>query len=182
MSGEFEDEYSATIDDDLSGPEEVFGEAGGALATDTIAVLSPAEPIGLPEAATGHEAVQIMLAQRQAGALVTDAAGRLVGIFTERDVLTRVVGKDLDARRTPLSAVMTRNPEALTARDRVAYAVHCMSVAGYRTIPLVDPEGRPIGIVTVSDVVRWLANLFPEATLNLRPGDTIKNPQEVDAG
>jgi predicted transcriptional regulator len=77
---------------------------------------------------------------------------------------------------------MTRNPVALTARDRVAYAVHCMSVAGYRTIPLVDPERRPIGIVTVSDVVRWLANLFPEAVLNLRPGDAIKRPQDVDAG
>ncbi len=181
MGGEFEDEYSATIDDDLNGPE-VMGEAGGALATDIIAVLSPAEPICLSDTATVHEAVQTMLARRQAGVLVTDGAGRLTGIFTERDVLTRVVGKDLDARRTPLAAVMTGNPEALTARDRVAYAVHCMSVAGYRTIPLVDPEGRPIGIVTVSDIVRWLANLFPEAVLNLRPGDAIKHPQDVDAG
>lgn len=181
MSGEFEDEYSATIDDDLNGPA-VLGEAGGALATDTIAVLSPAEPICLPDSATVQEAVHLMLARRQAGVLVIDSAGRLVGIFTERDVLTRVVGGDRDARCTPLAAVMTRNPEALTARDRVAYAVHCMSVAGYRTIPLVDAEGRPIGIVTVGDVVRWLANLFPEAVLNLRPGDTLKNPQDVDAG
>ena len=181
MGGEFEDEYSATIDDDLNGPEG-FGDAGGALAADTIAVLSPAEPICLSDTATVHEAVQTMLARRQAGVLITDGAGRLSGIFTERDVLTRVVGKDLDARRTPLAAVMTRNPEALTVRDRVAYAVHCMSVAGYRTIPLVDPEGRPIGVVTVSDVVRWLANLFPEAVLNLRPGDAIKHPQDVDAG
>jgi CBS domain-containing protein len=181
MGGEFEDEYSATMDDELNGSE-VLGGAGGALATDTIAVLSPAEPICLSASATVHDAVQIMLARRQAGVLVTDEAGRLVGIFTERDVLTRVVGKDLDARRTPLGAVMTRDPEALTARDRVAYAVHCMSVAGYRTIPLIDPEGRPIGVVTVSDVVRWLANLFPEAVLNLRPGDAIKHPQDVDAG
>ena len=181
MAGEFEDEYSATIDDDLDGSE-ILDAAGGALATDTIAVLSPAEPICLSEKATVHEAVQIMLARRQAGVLVTDEAGRLAGIFTERDVLTRVVGKDLDAHRTSLATVMTRNPEALTARDRVAYAVHCMSVAGYRTIPLVDPENRPIGIVTVSDVVRWLANLFPEAVLNLRPGDAIKRPQDVDAG
>ena len=175
MRGEFEDEYSATIDDDLH-------ETRGALLNDTIAVLSPAEPICLSETATVHEAVQTMLARRQAGVLVTDAAGRLTGIFTERDVLTRVVGKDLDARRTPLAGVMTGNPEALIAHDRVAYAVHCMSVAGYRTIPLVDPEGRPIGVVTVSDVIRWLANLFPEAVLNMRPGDAIKHPQDVDAG
>jgi CBS domain-containing protein len=181
MGGEFEDEYSATIDDDRRDTDDL-GETGGSLVNDTIAVLSPAEPICLPASATVHEAVQTMLARRQAGVLVTDAAGRLTGIFTERDVLTRVVGRDLDARRTHLAAVMTRNPEALTARDSVAYAVHCMSVAGYRTIPLVDPEGQPIGVVTVSDVVRWLANLFPEAVLNLRPGDTIKHPQDVDAG
>src|SRR5262249_12297536 len=172
---------SATIDDELDGPE-VLGEAGGALATHTIAVLSPAEPICLSENATVHEAGQIILGRRQAGGPLTRRAGRARGSLHEGDVLTRVVGKGLDAHRTSLAAVMTRNPEALTARDRVAYAVHCMSVAGYRTIPLVDPESRPIGIVTVSDVVRWLANLFPEAVLNLRPGDTIKRPQDVDAG
>src|SRR5206468_11249337 len=103
-------------------------------------------PICLSEAATVHDAVKTMLAHRRAGVLVTDGEGRLVGIFTERDVLTRVVGRDLDARRTPLGEVMTRNPEALAASDRVAYAIHCMSVAGYRTIPLVDAERRPIGI------------------------------------
>ena len=51
-----------------------------------------------------------------------------------------------------------------------------MSVAGYRTIPLVDAERRPIGIVTVTNIIKWLAHLFPEAVLNLPPGDTIKRP------
>jgi len=181
MSGEFEDEYSATIDDSLRETGDL-DETRDALLNDTIAVLSPAEPICLPETATVHEAVQAMLTRRQAGVLITDAAGRLTGIFTERDVLTRVVGKGLDAQRASLAGVMTRNPEALTVRDRVAYAVHSMSVAGYRTIPLVDPEGHPIGVVTVSDIIRWLANRFPEAVLNLRPGDVLKHPQDVDAG
>ena len=182
MSGEFEDEYSATIDDDLQKSHDDLRDASGALLNDTIAVLSPAEPICLSASATVHDAVRTMLARRQAGVLVVDAEGRLAGIFTERDVLTRVVGRDLDARKTPLGEVMTRHPEALTANDRVAYAIHCMSVAGYRTIPLVDGAGRPLGVVTVSDVVRWLASLFPEAVLNLRPGDTIKRPHDVDSG
>jgi CBS domain-containing protein len=127
------------------------------------------------------DAVEKLLAAKVGGLPVLEG-GRLVGIFTERDVLTRVVGRDLDARTTPLGAVMTRTPQALTAGDRVAYAIHCMSVAGYRTIPLVDGGGRPIGVVTVSDVVRWLASLFPETVLNLRPGDALKHPHEVDAG
>jgi CBS domain-containing protein len=123
-----------------------------------------------------------MLAARQPGVLVIDAGGRLVGIFTERDLLTRVVGRGLDPAATPLSAVMTPGPEALTPRDRVCYAVNRMSVAGYRTIPLVDEAGRPIGIVTVHDFIKWLAHLFPEAVFNLRPGDAIKRPLEMDAG
>jgi CBS domain-containing protein len=182
MSGEFEDEYSATLDADLSKTDDDLRESSGALLNDTIAVLAPAEPICFAATATVHDAVRTMLARRQAGVLITDDEGRLTGIFTERDVLTRVVGRSLDARKTALGDVMTRSPEALTASDRVAYAIHCMSVAGYRTIPLVDGQGRPFGVVTVSDVVRWLAGLFPEAVLNLRPGDVLKRPQEVDAG
>ena len=139
------------------------------------------QPLG-PETATVHDAISSMLDRRQAGVLIVDGAGRLAGIFTERDVLTRVAGAGRDARRTVLHDVMTPNPEALTVGDRIAYAVHSMSVAGYRTVPLVDAERRPVGVVTVSDVIRWLAHLYPEAVLNLPPGDALKNPHAIDAG
>jgi CBS domain-containing protein len=157
-------------------------EIRGALLDDTIAALEPADPLCLPETATVEEAIGRMLERRQAGVLIVDAQGRLTGIFTERDVLTRVAGAGREPRRTALRDVMTPNPEALTAHDRIAYAVHSMSVAGYRTVPLVDSERRPTGVVTVSDVIRWLASLFPEAVLNLPPGDTLKHPNEVDSG
>ncbi|MBI4268789.1 MAG: CBS domain-containing protein [Candidatus Rokubacteria bacterium] len=174
--GEFEDEDSAALEGDLR-------EVRGALLNDTIALLGPAEPILLAADATVADAVEAMLGRRQAAVLVTDGQGRLAGIFTERDVLNRVVGRGLDAGTTAVRDVMTPRPEALTARDRVAYAIHCMSVAGYRTIPLVDAAQRPVGIVTVNDVIRWLASLFPEAVLNLPPGDSrLKRPQDQDAG
>ncbi len=172
---EFEDEYSA-------GLEGEFRELRGALLNDTINTLSPNEPVCLTETTTVHDAVSRMLPARQPGVLVIGADGRLIGIFTERDLLTRVVGRELDPRTTPLGAVMTRTPEALNPRDRVCYAVNRMSVAGYRTIPLVDEANRPVGIVTVHDFIKWLAHLFPEAVLNMRPGDVIKRPLEVDAG
>ena len=168
------------IDPDVIASE--LHEIRGALLNDKVAVLGPAEPVCLRESATVQEAVERMLAHRQAGVLVVDADGRLIGIFTARDVLTRVVGQARDARRTALGEVMTRDPEALRPGDRVAYAVHSMSVAGYRTVPLVDVAGRPLGVVTVSDVIRWLAGLFPEAVLNLPPGDALKRPHEMDAG
>jgi CBS domain-containing protein len=91
-------------------------------------------------------------------------------------------GARRDPARTSLGDVMTAEPEALTRDHRVAYALHCMSVAGYRTVPLVDAEARPIGVITVTDVLRWLANLFPEEILNLAPGGLIKHPEKIDAG
>lgn len=167
---------------DQDAVESELQEIRGALLNDRIAVLGPAEPVCLRESATVQEAIERMLAGRQAGVLVVDGEQRLIGIFTERDVLTRVAGKGRDPRQTTLGAVMTREPDALGPDDRVAYAVHSMSVAGYRTVPLVDAERRPLGVVTVSDVIRWLAGLFPEAILNLPPADRLKRPHEIDAG
>jgi CBS domain-containing protein len=172
---EFEDEYSATLESEVR-------ELRGALLGDTINALAPAEPICLSPAVTVHDAVAHMLGGRQPGVLVVNAQGALIGIFTERDLLTRVVGAGRDPRGTVLGDVMTPDPEALSPRDRVCYAVNRMSVAGYRTIPLVNDARRPIGVVTVHDFIKWLAHLFPEAVLNLPPGDVIKRPLEVDAG
>ena len=171
-----DDDYSSSGD-----PEE--RSISPAVFNDTVGVLGPAEPVCLRETATVTEAAHGMLRARQAAVLVVDEKGRLTGIFTERDLLTRVIGRGIDPKVTTLSAVMTPNPEVLSLRDRVAYAVHCMSVAGYRTVPLVDADGKPVGIVTVSDVIRWLANLFPSTVLNLPPGgDTLKRPGQVDSG
>ena len=173
---DLDDEHDHLIDD------EELQEIRGAFLNDTIAALEPAEPICLGETATVAEAIACMLERRQAGVLIVDATGRLAGIFTERDVLTRVAGAGRDVTRTVLHDVMTANPEALSAADRIAYAVHSMSVAGYRTVPLIDADRRPVGVVTVSDVIRWLAHLYPEAVLNLPPGDALKNPHAIDAG
>ena len=172
---DFEEVDRETVESELQ-------EIRGALFDDTVAMLSPAEPVCLRETATVQEAIERMLGRRQAGVLIVDGEGRLTGIFTERDVLMRVAGQGRDPRSTALGEVMTRDPDALGPGDRVAYAVHSMSVAGYRTVPLVDAAQRPVGVVTVSDVIRWLAGLFPEAVLNLPPGDRLKRPHAIDAG
>jgi CBS domain-containing protein len=172
---ETEDEYPAAL-------EEEFRETRGALLNDTIHTLGPDEPLCVMETVSVREAVASMMAMRRAAVLVVDTDGRLAGIFTERDVLTRVVGRGLGPLATQVGQVMTRDPEALSISDRVAYAVNRMSVAGYRTIPLVDADRRPVGVVTVNHFIKWMADLFPEAVLNMRPGDALKRPSEVDAG
>lgn len=174
-SSEFHDEYSESL-------EAEFRKLEGALLSDTVKLLSPSEPIRLTAATPVHDAIEQMVAKRRGAVVVVDHEGRLEGIFTERDVLTRVVGQGRDLQRTTLGEVMTRRPEALTPSDRISYAVNQMNNAGYRTIPLVDAARRPIGIITVNDVVRWLAEIFPEAVLNVRPDDRLKRPHDIDAG
>jgi CBS domain-containing protein len=169
------EEYEAAL-------EEEFSEIKGALLDDTIRVLGPDEPLTVSETVSVQEAVASMMAHRRAAVLIVDAKGCLAGIFTERDVLTRVVAVGLAPGTTRVGAVMTRDPDSLSVSDRVAYAVNQMSVAGYRTIPLVDADRRPVGVVTVTHIIKWMADLFPEAVLNLRPGDALKHPSEVDAG
>src|SRR3989442_8286043 len=133
--------------------EDELQEVRGALLDDTIPTLGPAEPICLAPTATVEEAIARMLERRQACVLVVDGDGRLTGILTERDVLMRVAGAGRDPRRTVLREVMTPNPEALTAGHRVAYAVHCMSVAGLRPGALLRAAAPPIRLVSGRDVV-----------------------------
>jgi len=172
---EFLDEYSESL-------EREFRKLEEALLSETVSLLAPSVPIKLTVEATVEEAIGQMLANRRAAVVIVNEEGRLIGIFTERDVLTRVVGASRDPRTTKLGEVMTPDPEALAPNDRICYAINRMNNAGYRTVPLVDAEHRPIGVVTVKDVVKWLAEIFPEAVLNLRPGDRIKRPTEVDGG
>ena len=172
---EYHDEYSESL-------ETGFQTLEGALLDDTVKLLAPSEPITLPAEATVDDAMAAMVANRRSAVVVVDPEGRLIGIFNERDALTRVMSPRRDPARTRLGEVMTPDPEALSADDRICYAVNRMHNMGYRTVPLVDAERRPIGIVTVNDVVNWLAALFPEAIQNLRPGDRLRYPLQVDAG
>jgi CBS domain-containing protein len=172
---EYHDAYSESLDAD-------FRELESALLSDTVKLLAPSEPIKCRVETTVQEAITQMAEKRRAAVVVVDAGGRLVGIFTERDLLRRVAVPGRDPRTTPVGEVMTPDPEALAPDALIAYAINRLHNASYRTIPLVDAQHRPIGIMTVNDIVQWLAELFPEAILNAPPGGGLKRPDTIDAG
>ena len=93
---------------------------------------------------------------------------RIVGIFTERDFLNRVAAPGLDPATLPVREVMTRDPQTLTPDDRISYAINGMAIGGYRSVPIVDDEGRPIAVLNVRDVLRHLNELLTEA-ISSRP-------------
>jgi CBS domain-containing protein len=115
-----------------------------------------------------REAIRAMNDRRVGCVLVVDE-GLLAGVFTERDVLTKVVALSLNVDRTPVSEAMTRDPECLTLDDGIAYALNMMSVGGFRHIPLVDAERRPTGVVAMRNIVDYIVDLFPSEVLNLPP-------------
>ena len=125
-------------------------------------------PICVAPSTNVRTAVAAMNESRTGCVLVTDG-DRLVGVFTERDVLTKIVGQDVDIDAAPISSVMTADPECLTLDDGISYALNMMSVGGFRHIPLVDAARRPTGVVAMRDIVDYIVDLFPAEVLNLPP-------------
>ena len=88
-----------------------------------------------------------LMAEKNVGAVLVVAAEALVGIFTERDVVFRVIAKGLDPRITLLDTVMTTSPKTLGPTTSYGHALLLMHENGFRHIPVVE-NGRPIGIVS----------------------------------
>lgn len=124
-------------------------------------------PAAVERNASIGETVNAMKSKRLGCALVCDE-GRLVGLFTERDLLNRVIGEPIDYLM-PVERVMTANPAQLSLDDSVITAMRLMKEGDYRNIPLVDGQGRAAGVVTVRDLVSYFAEHFPKEALNLPP-------------
>lgn len=118
--------------------------------------------------ATVRQAITIMQ-ERRIGCVLVVKGGHLIGIFTERDVLIKVAGRDVDIDRLTVGAVMTPDPECLGLDNELVYALNQMSVGGYRHVPLLDDDEVPVGVVAMRDIVNALVALFPEDILNLPP-------------
>ncbi|HTC85523.1 MAG TPA: CBS domain-containing protein [Candidatus Acidoferrum sp.] len=100
--------------------------------------------------------------------VVADTAGRLVGVLTERDMVAQLVGTDEDLER-PVEALMNATPHTLHFDSPIRDAVSLMETGLYRNVPIVDDDGLVQGIVRPQDVLRYLAESFPEEVLNLPP-------------
>ncbi len=125
---------------------------------DAIGRVGPLKPLLTNTKATLWDAIRIMKQGRHGSVLVVDPDDddQLVGIFTERDVLTRVWGSGLDIHTTPVSGAMTPDPVVLKEDDILAHAIHLMAVRGFRHIPIVR-SGRPVGFVSVRGILRYIA-------------------------
>lgn len=153
---------------------------GTAITTKAIGDLpSLKQAVCVAPSASIREAIEKMKSHR-VGCVLVEKKKRLVGVFSERDVLNKVAGQGVDIDRVKVSELMTRDPECLTLDDGVAYALNKMNVGGFRHIPLVDDSGKPVGVVAMRNIVDYIVHLFPEEVLNLPPSPlhTISRARE----
>lgn len=136
------------------------GPVEASLAADTVAVLEPRPPITVFATATLGDAMRQMMAERTGAVLVTNDAGELVGILTERDFLTKVAGEP-GYEALPVAQFMTPNPETVAPTDVLAYALGRMDAGGYRHLPVVQ-AGKPVGVISVRDILRHITEVCPE--------------------
>lgn len=103
----------------------------------------------------------------------------LAGIFTSRDYVNRVAAVRGDPQLLVLGAVMTATPRTLRPRDPIAFAINWMAVEGFRNVPIVDDDGRVLGVLTVWDVMRHLTEIFDDIDATPQPVPPMADTSEV---
>jgi len=114
-------------------------------------VMEPKKMLTAPPETTVSEAARLM-ADRNVGAVMVVHQERLIGIFTERDAVFRVVARGLDAQTTPLGEVMTTEPKTIGPDKTFGLALLMMHEHGFRHVPVIE-NGTPVGIVSARNAL-----------------------------
>jgi CBS domain-containing protein len=114
-------------------------------------IIEQQEIVTAPERMTVDAAARLMK-EKQVGAILIMDEGRLVGIFTERDALFRIVAEGRDPKTTTLAEVMTRNPRTIHPDKPFPDALHLMHEGGFRHVPVVE-NGHPVGMISARDAL-----------------------------
>lgn len=149
------------------------------LKTDCVSRLNPTPPWSVAPGQTVAEAVQLMRDKR-VGCVLVCADRRIVGIFTERDLLRRVMAEGRSFALT-MAECMTPDPVTVHPKDPVRCAIKLMQKGGYRHLPVVGADGRPVGILSVKRIVRYLVEHFPGTVYNQPPDPRAVPPKREGA-
>jgi CBS domain-containing protein len=128
-----------------------------ALMEDAVSTINPHKPVTVKPTTTVRLAVQTMLEHNVGAVLVVGDANKLIGIFSERDVLLKVAGLRDQYEELPVSHFMTSDPETVAPHDKLAFALHKMDGGGYRHLPVVV-QGKPTGIISVRDILKYVTD------------------------
>jgi CBS domain-containing protein len=139
------------------------------LADEKLKSLSRREPLTVrPGTSLGDCLARIQTTGVGDSVFVTDKAGHLQGVLTERDIFAKLVGTNADLEQ-PVESLMVDHPWTLHLDEPIRHAIDLMQTGRYRNVPLVDDDNVLVGVVRPVDVLKFLAEAFPEELLNLPP-------------
>jgi len=123
---------------------------------DDLRQLEQAETVTVSPDQSAIEVTRRMKEAQTGCALVLDQEGKLAGIFTEHDVLCRLVDAGEGAKDVPVGELMSRNPEALRETDSVASALNKMALGRYRHVPVARSDGS-YSVASIKSVLKYIA-------------------------
>jgi CBS domain-containing protein len=123
-----------------------------------------------------HDVITMLIDRKIGATVVVDDKGAALGIFTERDVLRRVIARDIDLKKEKIDAYMTASPETLSEDDPIAFALNKMSDGSYRHIPITR-NGQVRFMLSVKDIVDEISFIYRKRVLNLPPDLKQKTSQ-----
>ena len=134
-------------------------------------------PLVCVEAGSSLREVVAAMQSQRVGCVLVIENHKLAGIFTERDLVTKVMGDSVEYSRV-VREFMTPEPKTLRPDDSVADAIQVMDEGGYRDIPLVDEKDCLVGRLSVSSIIDFLAENYPQEVLSLppRPNQNFQEP------
>ena len=140
---------------DLPTPQNAIEKS---LMEDKVSAFLLRSPVTVLPTSSVQDALQTMLKENVGAVLVVDEKGTLLGIFSERDLLTKVVGLHDSYTQLLIEDFMTANPETVSPNDPLNFALHKMDIGGYRHVPVTN-DGVPLGMISVRDMLRHITTL-----------------------
>jgi CBS domain-containing protein len=159
-------EHSATLKSEPQTPADKT-DAPHRARQDSVTLLETKDFVCIRPDTSLSEAIEQMKKDEGGCAIVCNEDGSIAGIFTERDLLNKIVGQQVDMN-SPVRNYMSSTVQMLTTDATIGDAVRVMDEKSYRNIPLVK-DGQLIGSISVFDLITYLAESYPKETMNLPP-------------
>ena len=148
---------------------------------DPISSLGLQPPLVVELGTNMKNALNSLQQEKQNCLLITDN-NKLKGILTERDILLKVTGKGFDLDLVTVDEFMTEAPEYLTPEDPLAYALNKMHIGGFRHVPIVNDLMKPVGLISISNIISTIADYFSMEIINLPPLERMVDSKMQEGG
>ena len=145
--------------------------------TDNISSIGIKKAILKDEETSIQSVIESMQTTHSSCILLINNNNNITGIFTERDVVTKIVSRNVDIENEKICDYMTNNPETLQPDDSIAFTLNKMTDGGYRHIPIVHSKSKDIFIISMQDIINSISNYYFDDIVNLPP-ESLRNTSQ----